>query len=69
MKNVKTAAIVAFFYVLITFLLDIFNWEVALFDIPFVHLFTGYVINFLAYLLGAYLVHALFKIIHRKKVG
>ena len=46
MKNISTAAVVAFFYILISFSIDLFSGDITFSSASISHLLIGYVIVF-----------------------
>ncbi|HFQ3804572.1 hypothetical protein [Enterococcus faecium] len=68
MKNISTAAVVAFFYILISFSIDLFSGDITFSSAPISHLLIGYVIVFVSYLIGVFIVHIFVKTINKKRV-
>ena len=68
MKNISTAAVVAFFYILISFSIDLFSGDITFSSASISHLLIGYVIVFVSYLIGVFIVHIFVKIINKKRV-
>lgn len=58
MKNISTAAVVAFFYILISFSIDLFSGDITFSSASISHLLIGYVIVFVSYLIGVFIVHS-----------
>lgn len=54
MKNISTAAVVAFFYILISFSIDLFSGDITFSSASISHLLIGYVIVFVSYLIGVF---------------
>ncbi|EGP5485894.1 hypothetical protein DZ761_13815 [Enterococcus faecium] len=48
MKNISTAAVVAFFYILISFSIDLFSGDITFSSASISHLLIGYVIVLVA---------------------
>lgn len=68
MKNILTAAVVAFFYILISFSIDLFSGDITFSSASISHLLIGYVIVFVSYLIGVFIVHIFVKTINKKRV-
>ena len=68
MKNISTAAVVAFFYILISFSIDLFSGDITFSSASISHLLIGYVIVFVSYLIGVFIVHIFVKTINKKRV-
>ena len=68
MKNISTAAVVAFFYILISFSIDLFSGDITFSSASISHLLIGYVIVFVSYLIGVFIVHIFAKTINKKRV-
>lgn len=68
MKNISTAAVVAFFYILISFSIDLFSGDITFSSASISHLLIGYVIVFVSYLIGVFIVHIFVKMINKKRV-
>ena len=68
MKNISTAAVVAFFYILISFSIDLFSRDITFSSASISHLLIGYVIVFVSYLIGVFIVHIFVKTINKKRV-
>ena len=68
MKNISTAAVVAFFYILISFSIDLFSGDITFSSDSISHLLIGYVIVFVSYLIGVFIVHIFVKTINKKRV-
>ena len=68
MKNISTAAVVAFFYILISFSIDLFSGDITFSSTSISHLLIGYVIVFVSYLIGVFIVHIFVKTINKKRV-
>ncbi|MBM1153811.1 hypothetical protein JQC73_12970 [Enterococcus durans] len=68
MKNISTAAVVAFFYILISFSIDLFSGDITFSSASISHLLIGYVIVFVSYLIGVFIVHLFVKTINKKRV-
>ena len=68
MKNISTAAVVAFFYILISFSIDLFSGDITFSSASVSHLLIGYVIVFVSYLIGVFIVHIFVKTINKKRV-
>ena len=68
MKNISTAAVVAFFYILISFSIDLFSGDITFSSASISHLLIGYVIVFVSYLIGVFIVHIFGKTINKKRV-
>lgn len=68
MKNISTAAVVAFFYILISFSIDLFSGDITFSSASISHLLIGYVIVFVSYLIGVFIVHIFVKTIDKKRV-
>ena len=66
MKNISTAAVVAFFYILISFSIDLFSGDITFSSASISHLLIGYVIVFVSYLIGVFIVHIFVKMINKK---
>ena len=68
MKNISTAAVVAFFYILISFFVNLFSGDITFSSASISHLLIGYVIVFVSYLIGVFIVHIFVKTINKKRV-
>ena len=68
MKNISTAAVVAFFHILISFSIDLFSGDITFSSASISHLLIGYVIVFVSYLIGVFIVHIFVKTINKKRV-
>ncbi|KAF1295962.1 hypothetical protein BAU15_13890 [Enterococcus sp. JM4C] len=68
MKNISTAAVVAFFYILISFSIDLLSGDITFSSASISHLLIGYVIVFVSYLIGVFIVHIFVKTINKKRV-
>ena len=68
MKHISTAAVVAFFYILISFSIDLFSGDITFSSASISHLLIGYVIVFVSYLIGVFIVHIFVKTINKKRV-
>ena len=68
MKNISTAAVVAFFYILLSFSIDLFSGDITFSSASISHLLIGYVIVFVSYLIGVFIVHIFVKTINKKRV-
>ena len=68
MKNISTAAVVAFFYILISFSIDLFSGDITFSSASISQLLIGYVIVFVSYLIGVFIVHIFVKTINKKRV-
>ena len=64
MKNISTAAVVAFFYILISFSIDLFSGDITFSSASISHLLIGYVIVFVSYLIGVFIVHIFLCIVY-----
>lgn len=66
MKKVSTAAVVALFYVLISFLLDLLSGDLNFTSVSISHLLVGYFVVFISYLIGVFIVHIVLKMINKE---